>query len=59
MRVNNVRLPLNYFMQETLANMMIGLLKTLKEAGKEEPVSIEVKIKRLPKEVEVDAHTYP
>jgi len=59
LRVNNVRLPLNHFMQEALANMMVGLLKTLKGTGKEEPASIEVRIKRLPKEVEVDAHTYP
>ena len=58
-RLNNVKLPLNHFMQETLANMMVGFLKTLKETGKEEPVSIEIRIKRLPKEVEVDAHTYP
>ena len=58
-RVNNIRLPLNHFMQETLANMMVGLLKTLKEAGQETPVSIEIRIKRLPKQVEVDAHTYP
>jgi hypothetical protein len=46
-------------MQETLANMMIGLLKTLKETGKEEPASIEIRIKKLTREVEVDAHTYP
>jgi len=46
-------------MQETLANMMVGFLKTLKETGKKEPTSIEITIKRLSKEVEVDAHTYP
>jgi hypothetical protein len=59
MRVNNVRLPLNYFVQETLANVMIGFLKTLKEVGEEAPTSIEIRIKKLPKQVEVDAHTYP
>lgn len=59
MRVNNVRLPLNYFVQETLANLMIGFLKTLKEVGEEAPTSIELRIKKLPKQVEVDAHTYP
>ena len=59
MRVNNVRLPLNYFVQETLANTMIGFLKTLKEVGEEAPTSIEIRIKKLPKQVEVDAHTYP
>lgn len=52
-------MPLNHFMQETLANLMVGFLKTLKEVGKEEPTSIEIKIKRLQKQVEVDAHTYP
>ena len=57
-RVNNVRLPLNHFVQETLANMMIGFVKTLKEA-EEAPTSMEIRIKKLPKQVEVDAHTYP
>jgi hypothetical protein len=59
MRVNNVRLPLNHFVQETLANMMIGFLKTLKEVGEATPTSIEIKIKKLSKQAEVDAHTYP
>jgi hypothetical protein len=58
-RVDKIALPLNHFMQETLANLMVGFLKTLKEVGKEEPTSIEIKIKRLPKQVEVDAHMYP
>lgn len=58
-RVNNVRLPLNYFVQETLANIMIGFLKTLREVGEEASTSIEIRIKKLPKQVEVDAHTYP
>lgn len=59
MRVNNAKLPLNYFVQETLANIMIGFLKTLKEVGEEAPTSIEIRIKKLPKQIEVDAHTYP
>jgi hypothetical protein len=46
-------------MQETLANMMLGFLKTLKQAEAEAPTSLEIKIKKLPKQVEVDAHTYP
>ena len=59
MRVNSIRLPLNHFVQETLANTMIGFLKTLKDVGEEAPGSIEIRIRRLPKQVEVDAHTYP
>lgn len=58
MRVNNRKLPLNHFMQETLANMMIGITKTLKEL-KEPPTNIEIRIKKLAKPVNVDAHTYP
>jgi hypothetical protein len=46
-------------MQETLANIMIGFLKTLKQAEGEAPTSMEIRIKKLPKQVEVDAHTYP
>ncbi|MCJ7633590.1 hypothetical protein MUP77_14530 [Candidatus Bathyarchaeota archaeon] len=56
--VNNSNLPLNHFIQETLANMMVGFLKTIKESG-ELPGSIEIRIKKLPKQIEVDAHTYP
>jgi len=59
MRVNSVRLSLNYFVQETLANMMVGFLKTLKDVEEEAPMSIEIRIKKLPKQVEVDAHKYP
>jgi hypothetical protein len=59
MRVNNIRLPLNHFTQETLANIIVGFLKTLKETGAEAPASIDIRIKKLPKQVEVDAHTYP
>jgi len=58
MWVNNHKLPLNHFVQETLANIMTGFLKTLKELD-EVPKSIELKIRKLPKSVEVDAHTYP
>ncbi len=58
MWVNDEKLPLNHFVQETLANMMIGLLKTLKEI-RETPTSIDIKIKKLSTEVDVDAHTYP
>ena len=59
MRVNNIRLPLNHFVQETLANMMVGFIRTLKEVGEEAPMNIEIRIKKLSKQVEVDAHTYP
>lgn len=58
MWVNGNKLPLNHFVQETLANMMSGFLKTLKEL-EEPPRNIELKIKKLPKPIEVDAHTYP
>jgi hypothetical protein len=58
-RVNNTKIPLNHFVQETLANMMIGFLKTLKQVRDEGPANIEIRIKKLPKQVEVDAHTYP
>ncbi len=58
MSVNNRKLPLNHFVQETLANMMIGFLKTLKETG-ESPKRIELKIMKLPRPMDVDAHTYP
>lgn len=59
MLVNSIRLPLNHFTQEALANMMIGFSKTLKQVEGEALTSIEVRIKKLPKQVEVDAHTYP
>jgi hypothetical protein len=58
MWVNNHKLPLNNFVQETLANMMMGFLKTLKETD-ESPRNIEIKIKKLTKPIDVDAHTYP
>jgi len=58
MWVNNRKLPLNHFVQETLANMMVGFLKTLKETD-ESLRNIEIKIKKLAKSMDVDAHTYP
>jgi hypothetical protein len=58
-RVDKVTLPLNHFVQETLANIMIGFLKTPKQVEDEEPTTIEIRIKKLPKQVEVDAHKYP
>ena len=56
--VDGKKLPLNHMMQETIANVMIGFSKTLKglEAS---PEKIEVKIKKLGKPADVDAHTYP
>jgi hypothetical protein len=56
--VNGEKLPLNHFVQETLANTLIGFLQTLKEV-RETPMSLELKIKKLSKTAEVDAHTYP
>jgi hypothetical protein len=58
MWIDGQKLPLNHFVQETIANVMLGFSKTLKglEAT---PEKIEVKIKKLAKPVKVDAHTYP
>jgi hypothetical protein len=58
MWVDGHKLPLNHFVQETIANVMVGFSKTLKEL-EAPPEKIEVKIKKLAKQVEVDAHTYP
>jgi len=58
LQVNGENLPLNHFIQETLANMIIGFLKTLKEVDEPEK-SVEIKIKKLDKSTTVDAHTYP
>ena len=57
-KVNGKTLPLNYFIQETVANMIVGLLKTLKEVDETEQV-IEIKIKKMKETQSVDAHTYP
>jgi hypothetical protein len=58
MWIDGRKLPLNHFVQETIANVMVGFSKTLK--GLEtSPEKIEVKIKKLPRQMDVDAHTYP
>ncbi len=56
--VDGKKLPLNHMMQETVGNIMTGFTKTLKGADNA-PEEIEVKIKKLPQPVDVDAHTYP
>jgi hypothetical protein len=58
MWIDGTKVPLNHFVQETIANVMVGFSKTLKglEAS---PEKIEVKIKKLGKPADVDAHTYP
>ncbi len=58
MWIDGKKLPLNNFVQETIANVMVGFSKTLKGMDAT-PEKIEVKIKKLAKPVEVDAHTYP
>jgi hypothetical protein len=58
MRVNGEKIPLNHFVQETMANVMMGFLRTLKEI-RDSPTTLEIKIKQLPKEMDVDSHTYP
>ena len=59
MYVDGVKLPLNNFVQETVGNIMNGFSKTLKGLDAVEPDLIEVKIRRLPKPADVDAHVYP
>lgn len=56
--IDGKQLPLNHMMQETIANVMTGFSKTLKGMD-EAPEKIEVKIRKLPQPVNVDAHTYP
>lgn len=56
--IDGKQLALNNMMQETLANVLAGFSKTLKGTDVN-PESIEVKVKRLSKPVNVDAHTYP
>jgi hypothetical protein len=58
MWIDGKKLPLNHFIQETVANVMLGFSKTLKGTDTA-PETIEVKIKKLQKPKEVDAHTYP
>ncbi len=57
-KVNGKKLSLNNFIQETVANVIVGLLKTLKEVDEPEK-SIEIKIKKMKETKTVDAHTYP
>jgi hypothetical protein len=58
MWVDGQKMPLNHFVQETIANVIMGFSKTLKGLDSV-PEKIEVKIKKLPRSVNVDAHTYP
>ena len=56
--VDGKQLALNNMMQETLANVLVGFSKTLKGSDAA-PQTLEVKVKKLRKPVDVDAHTYP
>ena len=56
--VDGKQLPLNHMMQETIANVMLGFSRTLKGTDAD-PQNVEIKIKKLSKQVDVDAHTYP
>ena len=56
--VDGKQLALNHMMQETLANVLVGFSKTLKGSDAA-PKTVEVKVKKLPKPMDVDAHTYP
>jgi len=58
MWIDGQKMPLNHFVQETIANIILGFSKTLKGLDST-PGKIELKIKRLAKPVDVDAHTYP
>jgi hypothetical protein len=58
MYVDGKKLPLNNFVQETIGNIMDGFSKALKGLDPA-PELIEVKIKRLAKPTDVDAHVYP
>ena len=58
MWVDGNKLPLNYMMQETIANVLMGFSKTLK-GTEADPKTVEVKIKKLTEPKKVDAHTYP
>lgn len=57
-KVDGQIITLNHFIQDTLANIMVGFLKTLKEADEPEKI-IEIRIKKLAKNRVVDSHTYP
>lgn len=56
--LNGLKLSLNHFVQETIANIMVGFLKTLKGTD-ENTRSIEAKITKLSQQLDVDAHSYP
>jgi hypothetical protein len=56
--IDNNKVPLNHFVQETLANTIVGILKSLKETEVTNE-TIVIKIKRLKEPQNVDAHTYP
>jgi hypothetical protein len=58
MYVDGKELPLNNFVQETIGNIMAGFSKSLKGIDAESEL-IEVRITRLPKPTDVDAHIYP
>jgi len=58
MWVDGKKLSLNHFVQETIANVMLGFSRTLKGLDAV-PENIELKIKKLAKSVDVDAHTCP
>ena len=58
MWVDGKKLPLNHFVQETIANVMLGFSRTLKGLDAV-PENIELKIKKLAKSIDVDAHTCP
>jgi len=51
--------PLNNFVQETIGNIVMGVSKTLKGLDATEPELIEIKIRKLKKPADVDAHMYP
>jgi hypothetical protein len=53
--LNKKKVTLNNFVQEALANMLVGLMKTLKDAD-QTPRNIEMKIKKLPKPRDVNPH---
>ena len=57
-QVDGKKLELNHFIQETIANVVVGFLKTLKETNKPQKI-IEIKIKKLDETSLVDSHIYP
>ena len=57
-KVDGEKIALNHFIQETLANILVGFLKTLKDVDELEKI-IEIRIEKLAKNRVVDSHTYP